>query len=168
VAMAELYPKVTLGLSAASAGPATGFVRGDTWSWSMGPLIAWTVPNTGVAQARIAQSEAGAAGALARFDGVVLNALREAETALDAYARELDRRVALQAARDESAVVAGQVRQLYLNGKTGYLDALDADRVLAGNEAALAASEARLADERVLVFLALGGGWEGQAAAGAP
>jgi NodT family efflux transporter outer membrane factor (OMF) lipoprotein len=159
VAIADLYPKVSLGLSAGSAGTATGFGRGDTFSWSLGPLISWTIPNTGTAQARIAQAEAGTRAALAKFDGTVLTALRETETALNSYARELDRRAALQAARDESATVAAQARELYRNGRTGYLDELDAERVLAASEAALAASDAQLADDQVSLFLALGGGW---------
>ncbi|WP_307695635.1 efflux transporter outer membrane subunit [Variovorax boronicumulans] len=160
VATADLYPKVTLGLSGSSAGHATGFGRQDTLAWSVGPLISWTVPNTGAAQARIAQAEAGTRAALAKFDGTVLTALRETETALGTYARELDRRAALQASRDESAKVAAQARQLYRNGRTAYLDALDAERALAGADAALAASEAQLADDQVVLFMALGGGWE--------
>ncbi len=160
VATAELYPKITLGLSGASAGHAEGFGRKDTFAWSLGPLISWTVPNTGAAQARIAQAEAGTRAALAKFDGTVLTALRETETALDTYARELDRRAALEAARDQSAKVAEQARRLYRNGRTGYLDALDAERSLAAAEAALAASEAQLADDQVVLFMALGGGWE--------
>ena len=88
-----------------------------------------------------------------------MTALRETETALVVYARELDRHAALQAARDDSATVAQQARQLYQNGKTGYLDALDAERVMATSEAALAASDAQLADDQVSLFLALGGGW---------
>ena len=160
VATADLYPKVTLGLSASSAGPAADFGRKDTMSWSMGPLISWTIPNTGIAQARIAEAEASTRGALAKFDGTVLTALRETETALGTYARELDRRAALQASRDESAKVAAQARQLYKNGRTAYLDALDAERSLAASDAALAASEAQLADDQVVLFMALGGGWE--------
>ncbi|QSI28879.1 efflux transporter outer membrane subunit [Variovorax sp. RKNM96] len=160
VATADLYPKVTLGLSASSVGPATDFGRKDTMSFSMGPLISWTIPNTGIAQARIAEAEAGTRGALAKFDGTVLTALRETETALGTYARELDRRAALQASRDESAKVAAQARQLYQNGRTAYLDALDAERSLAASDAALAASEAQLADDQVVLFMALGGGWE--------
>ena len=35
-------------------------------------------------------------------------------------------------------------------------------RTLAASEAALAASEARLADGQFAVFMALGGGWEGE------
>ncbi|MDQ0070078.1 NodT family efflux transporter outer membrane factor (OMF) lipoprotein [Variovorax boronicumulans] len=160
VATADLYPKVTLGLSASSAGPAADFGRKDTMSWSMGPLISWTIPNTGIAQARIAEAEATTRGALAKFDGTVLTALRETETALGTYARELDRHAALQASRDESAKVAAQARQLYKNGRTAYLDALDAERSLAASDAALAASEAQLADDQVVLFMALGGGWE--------
>ncbi|XAH24481.1 efflux transporter outer membrane subunit [Xylophilus sp. GW821-FHT01B05] len=160
VAMADLYPKVSLGLSASSVGKASDFGGRDTFSWSLGPLISWTIPNTGAAKARIAQAEASTRGALAKFDGTVLTALRETETALATYARELDRRAALQAARDESATVAGQARQLYQSGRTGYLEALDAERALAASEAALAASEAQLADDQVVLFLALGGGWE--------
>lgn len=159
VATADLYPKVTLGLAAASAGPASGFGHGDTINWSLGPLISWSLPVNGVAQARIAKADADTRAALAKFDGTVLTALRETETALSAYARELDRGAALEAAREQSAIVATQARQLYRNGKTGYLEALDAERVLATSESALAASDAQLADDQVALFLALGGGW---------
>jgi NodT family efflux transporter outer membrane factor (OMF) lipoprotein len=160
VATAELYPRVTLGLSLGSEGLGNDFLGKDTFSYSVGPLISWSVPNTGVVRARIAQADAATQAALARFDGTVLTALRETQTALDAYARELDRHAALQAARDESATVAAQARRLYQSGRTGYLDALDAERGLAGTEATLAASDAQLADDQVSLFLALGGGWE--------
>lgn len=160
VATADLYPKITLGLSAGSAGPLSDFGRKDTASWSLGPLISWSIPDTGAVQARIEQAEASTRGALAHFDGTVLTALRETETALDAYAHELDRRAALQAARDAAATVADQARRLYQGGKTGYLDSLDAERSLAASEAALAGSQAQLADDQIQLFLALGGGWE--------
>ena len=160
VVTADLYPRVTLGLSVGSEGLGNDFLGKDTFSYSIGPLISWTIPDTGVVRARIAQANASTEGALARFDGTVLTALRETETALDVYARELDRHAALQSARDESATVADQARRLYQSGRTGYLDALDAERGLASSEATLAASDAELADDQVSLFLALGGGWE--------
>ena len=165
VATADLYPHIRLGLSVQSAGPATDFLGSDSVGWSLGPLISWTLPNTGAVQARIAQAEAGTQAALAHFDGTVLTALRETETALNAYARELDRRAALRAARAQEATVAEQAQRLYQSGRTGYLPALDAQRALAGAEAELAASEAALADDQALLFLALGGGWQAEAAA---
>ena len=42
-------------------------------------MIRWTLPGEG-AHARIRGVEAGADAAVARFDGAVLNALRETET----------------------------------------------------------------------------------------
>ncbi|MFT3906143.1 MAG: TolC family protein [Steroidobacteraceae bacterium] len=167
VATGELYPKVTLGLSAASAGPSNDFAGKDTFAWSLGPLISWTIPNTGAVRARIAQSEAQSRASLARFDGTVLTALRETETALDAYAQELQRHAALERARAAAATVAEQARRLYTGGKSGYLEALDAERSLAASDAALASSDGQLADQQIALFLALGGGWERAGVAGA-
>ncbi|MBB1625791.1 efflux transporter outer membrane subunit [Achromobacter sp. UMC71] len=160
VATADLYPKITLGLSAASGGPAAMFGDRGTFSWSVGPLISWTLPNTGAVQARIAEAQANTRAAVARFDASVLNALRETESALVVYARQLDREASLRAARDQAAVAASQARQLFQYGKTDYLTVLDAERTLATNESALAASQAELSNDQIAVFLALGGGWE--------
>jgi outer membrane protein TolC len=160
VATADLYPHVSLGLTGGSSSLGNDVGGGDSYSWAVGPLISWTVPNTGAAQARIAQADASTRAALARFDGTVLTALRETETALNAYARELERNASLRQARDQSAIAADQAQKLYQNGRTGALDALEAQRVLATNEAALAASDAELSNDQVLLFLALGGGWE--------
>ena len=160
VATAELYPQISLGLSAGSSGSLSGFGEGNTLRYSLGPLISWSLPATGTARMHIAQAEATTAASLARFDGVVLNALRETETALTNYARELDRNAALKAARDQSALASQQAARLYQFGRTDFLTTLDAERTLASSEAALAASEAALATDQVNLFLALGGGWE--------
>ncbi|GGY14710.1 efflux transporter outer membrane subunit [Massilia dura] len=159
VAVADLYPSVSLGLSAGSTGALDRFGSGNAFRWSLGPLISWTLP-TSAGRARVAEAEAGGAAALARFDGVVLNALRETETAMTAYARELDRNAALRAARDQSALAAGQSHRLYQAGKIDFLSVLDADRTLASGEGALAVSDAQVAADQVALFLALGGGWE--------
>lgn len=163
VAVADLYPKISLGLSGSSAGLMSGIGQKDTYGWSLGPLISWTLPVTGAVEARIEQAQAGSRAELARFDGSVLTALREVETALNNYARELDRYQALQQARTETQDVAQKTRQLYASGKIGYLDVLDAERSLASSTAALAQSQGQLSDDQVLLFLALGGGWEATA-----
>jgi NodT family efflux transporter outer membrane factor (OMF) lipoprotein len=160
VATADLYPSINLGLSAGSSGALAQFGAANTFRWSLGPLISWTLPATGAARSRIAQAEAGSDAALARFDAAVLNALRETESALTVYARELDRNAALKAARDQSALASRQARTLYRYGRTDFLTTLDADRTLAGTESALTASDAQLAADQIALFLALGGGWE--------
>jgi multidrug efflux system outer membrane protein len=160
VATADLYPSISLGLSAGSTGLLDHVGGGNTMRWSLGPLISWTLPSTGSARSRIAQAEAGSDGALARFDGVVLNALKEVESAMTVYARELDRNAALKTARDESALASQQSHQLYQYGRIDFLSVLDADRTLAATDAAWAASDAQLAGDQIALFLALGGGWE--------
>ena len=132
----------------------------STTSLSIGPLISWTLPNTGAAQAAIAQARAAADAEYAHFDATVLNALQETESALVIYARQLERHAALKAARDTAAQAASQASALYQAGKTDYLPVLDAQRTLASADSALAASLAQLADMQIDVFLALGGGWE--------
>lgn len=164
VATASLYPTISLGLSGSSAGPTTIMGERGTYGWSLGPLISWTVPNTGIAQAQIAQAKAVASAALANFDDTVFGALRETESALVAYARQLDRNTALQEARHQSAIAAKQAEQLFRAGKTDYLNVLDAQRTLAMDESALAASQAALSADQVDLFLALGGGWQDSSA----
>jgi NodT family efflux transporter outer membrane factor (OMF) lipoprotein len=160
VATAELYPNISLGASVGMVGMANQFNDANTWKFSLGPLISWNLPSTGSARVHIAEANANTVGALARFDGVVLNALRETESALTIYARELDRNSALRAARDQSALAARQSARLYQFGRTDFLSQLDADRTLATAESGLAASDAQLAADQVQLFLALGGGWE--------
>jgi len=160
VVTAELYPEISVGLSVGSTGELADFGAQNASRWGVGPLISWTIPSPGTARSRIAQAEAGSRGALAHFDATVLNGLRESESALALYARELDRHAALQAARDQSALAAKQATSLYRFGRTDLLTALDVDRTLASAESALAMSEAQLAIDQVGLFLALGGGWE--------
>ncbi|MYM28601.1 efflux transporter outer membrane subunit [Duganella sp. CY15W] len=160
VATADLYPSISLGASVGSTGLLDHFGAGNAFRWSLGPLISWTLPDTGSARSRIRQAEAGTDGALARFDGTVLNALKEVESAMTVYARELDRNAALKTARDQSALASEQSHRLYQYGRTDFLTVLDADRTLAATDAAWAASDAALASGQVALFLALGGGWE--------
>jgi outer membrane protein TolC len=160
VAIADLYPKIRLGASAGSAGLAESFLASDTFKFGIGPLISWEFPNRKRVRARIGMAEAEADAAYARFDGVVLTALREAETALTVYARDLDRRDELEQARNQAAKASRDAQTLFRAGRQGFLAVLDADRVLISAEQALAAQESRIAGDQVRLFLALGGGWQ--------
>jgi len=161
VATAALYPKVSLGGSVGTSGISVGQLGSDRGlTFSVGPLLSWTFPNITVARARIRQAEASNEAALARFDGTVLTALQETDTALTDLAGELDRQAALQAARDYSAEAARIVGLRYGAGAENFLAVIDAQRTLATGEANLAASRAQLTTRQVEVFKALGGGWE--------
>ncbi|NOV22425.1 efflux transporter outer membrane subunit [Cupriavidus necator] len=159
VATADLYPSIRIGASAGLSGVLSHLGSGPTARWSIGPLVSWTWPTNGVRH-RIHAQEAAADAALARFDGVVLRALYETETALSAYTRELERQAALHAASDGAAQAARQQRRLWQAGRLPYLAHLDAERDLAAAQTALAASAGQVAAQQVNLFLALGGGWQ--------
>jgi NodT family efflux transporter outer membrane factor (OMF) lipoprotein len=158
VATAELYPDIYLGASAGANGLLEDFGEPATRQWSIGPLISWSIPGRG-AHARVALAKAGAEVALAEFDRVVLEALRETQTILDGYAEDLRREAALRQARDRARVAAADLRRLYLGGREPYLSSLDAERTLAAAEASLASAQAQVSQDQIRLFLALGGGW---------
>ncbi|MNN24072.1 Outer membrane protein OprM precursor [compost metagenome] len=159
VATADLYPQIRIGASAGFTGILDHLGQAPTAHWGWGPAISWTIPTSGT-RARIHNMEAGAEGALAHFDGVVLRALRETQSALSSYTHELERNQALRDARDKADEAARHNRLLYQAGRSPYLQSLDADRTLANNDAALAASDAQIAMDQINLFVALGGGWQ--------
>ncbi len=161
VATAELYPRISLGGSVGTSGISISQLGSNSgFNFNVGPLLSWTFPNIAVARARIRQAQATNEAALASFDGTVLTALQETETALSDLSGELDRQAALVATRDYSAEAARIVNLRYGAGAENFLAVLDAQRTLATAEASLAASRAQLTTDQVAVFKALGGGWE--------
>ena len=159
VATADLYPDVTLGASIGSTGVMQDIFKPLTNRYGVGPGVSWEL-NQSAARARIDAAEAETRAELARFDGVVLNALRETETALNNYARALDRDDKLELARARAADAYAYARRLEAAGRTDSLKTLDAEQTLAATEFAVAESKSEVANDQVAIFLALGGGWE--------
>lgn len=165
VATADLYPSISLGGSIGStADSISGLGKSDGFRFSLGPLISWNFPNMEVARSRLKQAEAGADAALASFDGSWLSALEETESALAAYAGELDRLAALRRAANEAGEAARIARLRYEAGRENFQVVLDAERSLAQIQASIAQSEQQRATYLVSLFLALGGGWQDAAA----
>jgi multidrug efflux system outer membrane protein len=161
VATADLYPRITLGGSLGATGNAIGdMFSGGPVRWLAGSLISWAFPNIEGPRARIAAAQASAKAALAGFDGAVLRALQETETALSAYAHTLERQQALRQALDQSRIAARITRAQLREGRVDSLALLDAERTLAGAEADLAQADAEVAEAQIDLFRALGGGWQ--------
>ena len=159
VATADLYPSVTLGVSAGSTGELTDFLTTPPtataldWAFTGKP----TNPST---RAHIAAVGATARAALRDLDGVVLTALRDTESALARYTRDLQRDADLAAAQARAGEAQQEAQRLYDGGKIDFLSLLDAQRTLASADGVLAASHAQLATDQIAIFLALGGGWQ--------
>jgi NodT family efflux transporter outer membrane factor (OMF) lipoprotein len=159
VATAQLYPDITLGVAAGSLGVHSDVLTSPTNYWQLGSILAWQA-NQSAARDRMAGANAQAKLALAHFDGTVLTALNDAESALNTYEHDLQREASTKAARDEAARVEKDVERLEVGGRATALDVIDAQRTLASAEQSLAQLESAISADQVAVFLALGGGWE--------
>jgi NodT family efflux transporter outer membrane factor (OMF) lipoprotein len=158
VATADLYPDIKLGASLGSTGLAGDLLSAATNRYGVGPSISWQL-NQSAARARISAAKAQAKADLARFDGEVLRALRETESALNVYTHDLEREANLQETVRLAQRNAADARRLQAQGRVGALAVLDADRGEAAADQALAAQASQVSLDQVGVFLALGGGW---------
>lgn len=159
VDMAALYPTVTMGATIGSTGGLKDFGGPLTRRYSIGPAISWHV-NQSVPRARVSASKAEAKAELAKFDGAVLNALQETESALTVYTRDLDKQASLEGGRDRALKVAEAAHRLKTGGRLGAIGVLEADRAVAIADQAIAANRTQISQDQIAVFLALGGGWE--------
>ncbi|WP_156840989.1 efflux transporter outer membrane subunit [Novosphingobium aquimarinum] len=161
IATADLYPRISFGASAGStAVGATDLFGGGALRWLVGPLLSWAFPNQEAIRARIGQSRADAAADLASFDGTVLQALEETETALTRYRNALLRQESLEQARNAAARAAKASLARQRVGRIDFLTVLDAQRTQASADLDYAESEAAVALAQVDLFRALGGRWE--------
>lgn len=159
VATAQLYPDISIGLSAGSVGAASDGFTSPTNFWSIGTQVHWQA-NQSAARARIAQAQASTRLALAAFDGAVLRALQDAESALNVYAHDLEREQKADAVRDAYARQLADQKHLLEGGRGTALSVVQAQRGLAAAELALAQIQTAISGDQINVFLALGGGWE--------
>jgi len=163
VATAQLYPDIQLGLSGGSIGLAKDFLTSPTNFWDLGVVLKWQANQDGT-RAKIAAANATAKLALANFDGTVLKALREVESALNNYVHDLQKEHSALASRDDAHRAADEAERLRQGGRLNELSVLDAQRTLASTELSLAQLQTNISDDQVAIFLALGGGWQEQIA----
>lgn len=158
VATGELYPDISIGATVGTVGILDELGDPSTNRWGFGGVINWTIPSNG-ARARIRIAEASNQVALARFDGVVLNAIREAQTGLSQYTALLERRDALVETEESARQAADQTHRFFLAGRESFLADLQATRTYTDVTAQLAAANTQVAMGQIDLFLALGGGW---------
>ncbi|QIG81071.1 efflux transporter outer membrane subunit [Stakelama tenebrarum] len=159
VATADLYPSVSIGASVMQSG-GEGISQSRGFSFGLGPLLSFSFPDTGAARSRIRQSEAEAEAALARFDGVVLTALKEVEQALSAYRAALARQAELKSAEAHAKSAFDLAGLRYRAGSIAYIDVIVAQSELVRLRLARIRADQAVSSARVDLFRALGSGWE--------
>jgi NodT family efflux transporter outer membrane factor (OMF) lipoprotein len=161
VATAQLYPRISLlGSYGGIAAQPSQVFNSVGLTWGIGPSISWSFPNQSAVRARIHQARAGEQAAVAGFDGVVLQALKEADQSLATYGAELARRQDLVEARDRARQAFDMAHEQFLAGAVSNLDVLTAEVTLVTAEAGVATSDGAVAQDQIGVFKALGGGWQ--------
>lgn len=158
VAMADLYPRITLGanfgLESAGAG---NFGEWGSRRWSVGPSLQLPIFDNGRRRATVTLRELQQQEAAVAYQQTVLKAWHEIDDALSAYTAERQRNLQLAEKERSSRDALQLARVRYDNGLTDFLVELDAQRTLLQAQREHADSTGRLALGLVAVTKALGG-----------
>lgn len=157
----ELYPQFSLngnlGLAATEPGDLTD---GASSLFGLGPSLRWNIFDAGRLRNRVSAQEARTEQAQLRWERTVLIALEEAENAMTAFVREQTRRGSLLEATSQAQRAVELARTQYREGLSDFQTVLVAERAVAELEDELSISESSIASDFVVLYKALGGGWE--------
>lgn len=169
VAKSDYYPHFYLtGVAGIQSLNADRFFTGGSLYYQAGPTMRWLIFDAGRTRFRIESEHARTDEAYAAYRQVVLNALRDVETAMSAYARAQDRSNMLEAETRSEQHALDVAQRLYRVGATDYLTVLDAQRTLFRAQTLKAQSDRDRAVDLVAFYKALGGGWQDVPATGEP
>lgn len=167
VATADLFPQFSLAGLLGTASNSYGFVRSGSATNLLALGIDWSFLDVGRVRARIAESNAEAAGYLAQYRQTVLDAMEETENALLRVARTRDETAHLARAANDSARAAQLAQTRFSAGGIDYYEVLDAQRTLLQAQDAAADGRMRSATATVALYKALAGGWPTEGVHGA-
>ncbi|MFO1078186.1 MAG: efflux transporter outer membrane subunit [Planctomycetota bacterium] len=156
-----LYPKLSLTASGGtSSTELEDLVDGDFSVWSLGANLLQPLFHGGALRADVARGEALARESLATYGGAILRAFAEVEDAL-AGEQILDRRLQHStAAAQHARLAAGLARERWELGLADFLAVADGQRQSYQSESNRLLLERLRLDNRIDLFLALGGGFD--------
>ena len=157
IAMAELYPQITLGASFGSE--SVGAARFGQWAsrqWSIGPSLSLPVFDQGRRKATVTLRELQQQEAAVAYQQTVLQAWHEVDEAITRYVAEGQRRDKLQEKVRRGAEALALAKTRYAKGLTDALPQLDAERSHLQAQRELAESTGLLSTGLVGVYKALG------------
>jgi NodT family efflux transporter outer membrane factor (OMF) lipoprotein len=161
VAVANFYPDVTLnGTASVESFQLSNLFTPNSVIFAVGPSISIPIFEGGQLRGTLALRESRQREAAIFFQKTVLQAWKEVDNALTAY-REVQRRrteVARSVTENQAALQAA--RQRYSEGAIDFLNIIATQAQLLQSENDLADSDTLIATNLVILYRALGGGWE--------
>ncbi|AHG88215.1 RND efflux system, outer membrane lipoprotein, NodT family [Gemmatirosa kalamazoonensis] len=157
-ARAEYLPRLSIGGASGYTSSGLGTL-GNTGTprFAIGPVISWPALDLGRVRAGVDAARADEEEAKAEYEGAVLRATGEVETALTAYRKARERLAQLDAAATASAKAAELARLRFTEGASDFLQVLDAERTLLEAQNRRAVGLADASTKLVTVYRALGG-----------
>jgi NodT family efflux transporter outer membrane factor (OMF) lipoprotein len=161
VAKADLYPRFSLsGFFAVEAGEGGDLFSSASRTWGISLPFRWLLFDGGRVRSAVQAEEARTEQALVRYERSVLLALEDVENALTAYSLERNRRDRLAEATIATERAVELVQTQYKEGLTDFQNVLDMERSLTAQQDQLAASESAVIKNLIVLYKALGGGWD--------
>jgi NodT family efflux transporter outer membrane factor (OMF) lipoprotein len=158
VATADLFPRVAVTAGTAQQTGITPLAISPIWS--VGPAFSIPLLDFGKLDAVVEKADYRTRELLAGYKQTVLNAVREVDTAIDAYAAQQDRLRHLADALTAARRALNLATERFDRGLTDSLNVIDAQRQEYEIEQQYIAAQESAAAQFVTLYKSLGSGWE--------
>jgi len=161
-AKAAYMPRLSIqGAAGYTASAFDALGNSGTPRYAIGPVVSWPLLDLARVRSRVDRARADEAEARARYEGAVLGARAEIETARVSYERASERLQHLEDAAGASRRASEIARLRFEEGAGDFLEVLDAERRLLEAEDRLSDGRTAAVNAIVAVYRALGVAWGG-------
>lgn len=171
VATADLLPSISItgstGLATSTADPPRAIgadlidvVNAQSFSGFIGLVVDWPILNYGRITNNIRVQDAAYQEAVADYRATVLDAAAEVEDALYSFLRTREQYDFLAESAEAAARSLELATTQYTEGSVNFVRVNDANTLLTDQQDAAAQSLGTIAEQLILAYKALGGGWE--------
>jgi NodT family efflux transporter outer membrane factor (OMF) lipoprotein len=159
-AHADFYPDINLAAFAGfQAIGLSNLVTGNAFTMGIGPAIHLPIFDAGKIRAQYAGATAALDGAVADYNGAVLNAVKQTEDAMTQVKSLAGQRADQQAALDSATRSFKLAEERYRDGLSGQIAMLNAESSLLSARQQMAGLVAESTTQRITLLLSVGGGF---------
>jgi len=161
IAKADFYPSFSLvGEIGLSAEHFSDLWRGSSLQAFAGPTFRWNILNYGRIENNVRVRDAAFQSSISEYDALVLQAQGEVERSLAGLVGAKRQIIPITKSTDAAARAVDVSNQQYKGGIADYIRVLVAQQFLLSEQLRLTAVRGSAAQNMILLYRALGGGWE--------